>query len=75
MAREPSEEIFAVVRFNAKKPHPPQALHVKYWCVGPVLIFMLTALPSKNAKISRYYYMVHIKPNIGELIFDHKAMT
>ena len=21
-------------RFNAKKPHPPQALHVKYRCVG-----------------------------------------
>ncbi len=21
------------LRFNAKKPHPPQALHVKYWCV------------------------------------------
>ncbi len=33
-------------------PHPPRALHVKYWCVGVSLsfIFALTALPLKNAK-------------------------
>ncbi len=37
LAREPSEEIFAVVIFAfqcQEKPHLPQALHVKYWCVG-----------------------------------------
>ncbi len=35
MAQEPSEEIFSVdSRFNAKKPHLPQALYVIYQCVG-----------------------------------------
>ena len=42
------------IRFNAKKPHPPQSLHVKYRRMGvsPSFNFALTALPSKNAKFA-----------------------
>ncbi len=40
-----------ILCFNARKPHPPIALYVKYRCVGVyLLIFALTTLPSKNTK-------------------------
>ena len=39
-------------RFNARKPHSPIPLYVKYRCVGvyPGFNVHVTALPSKNAK-------------------------
>ena len=44
---------FKFSRFIAKKPHPPQALHVKYRCVGVslVLIFVLTVLLEKRENL------------------------
>ena len=61
----PSEEIFEVLifAFQCKKPHPPQALHVKYWCVElfPSLNFRVNCSALEkcgnflhHAKISHY---------------------
>ena len=57
MAREPSEETFAVVifAFQCQESTPTNKIcmwNTGVWELGPVLIFALSALPSK--KISRY---------------------
>ncbi len=52
LALEPSAEMFVgsnnYSRFNARKPHPPIAVHVTG--VWEFIPFALTALPSKNMK-------------------------
>ena len=58
LAPEPSAEICVglIFGFNARKPHPPLALHVKYQCMGvyPILIFPLAALPSNCSRFPLY---------------------
>ncbi len=53
LAPEHSVEMFAssqCLRLNARKPHPPIALHVKYRCVhGSLSHFRVFFLPLKNA--------------------------
>ena len=48
LATEPSAKMFmcsSILRFNARKPHPPIALHVKYRCVGVYPIFASSFCP------------------------------
>ena len=51
LASEPSAEMFVgsnIRIFNARKPHPPIALHVKYRCVGSILISASSVHPRKT---------------------------
>ncbi len=61
MAREPSEEIFRGCNINAKKPHPPKALHVKYRCVGvsPSFNFRVDRSALEKSKQFAAIYTVH----------------